>query len=77
MNRFNTLSPSVNGKDEDITRIKTSKMGNLGSSIEFEGDFGDLYSNCNEKLLLSCIKTSCTSASFSDSSCVNSLSSAS
>ena len=58
-NRFNILSPSVNGMDEAINRIKNSKVGAWGRSIEIEGDFGDLYSNCNETLLLSCIKTAC------------------
>ena len=66
--KFNLLSPSVNGIDEAIARIKKSKMGKWGSSVELEGDFGDLYSNCNEELLLSCVKTACKLANFSDSS---------
>ena len=36
--------------------------------MELEGDFCDLYSNCNEELLLSCVKTACKLANFSDSS---------
>ena len=35
--------------------MKKSKTGFWGSSIELEGDFGDLYSNCNKSLLESCI----------------------
>ena len=52
---FGALSPSVTGVSEAIERIKKSKTGNWGTSIEMEGDFGDLYSNCNKKLLKSCI----------------------
>ena len=66
ISRFNLLSPSVNGIDEAIERIKTSKTGTWGSSVELEGDFGDLYSNCNEHLLLSSIKTCCKIAGLSD-----------
>ena len=62
------LSPSVNGIDEAIERIKNSTTGSWGSSVELEGDFGDLYSNCQEHLLLSCIKTSCKMAKLSDDS---------
>ena len=67
-NRFNMLSPSVNGIDEAISRVKSSKTGTWGNSIELEGDFRDLYSNCNETLLLSCLKTSCSVASLSSHS---------
>ena len=52
---YGILSPSVTGIDEAIERIKKSKTGFWGSSIELEGDFGDLYSNCNKSLLESCI----------------------
>ena len=55
--KFYLVSPSVNGIDEAIARIKASQL---------EGDFGDLSSNCNEHLLLSCIKTSCKMAGLSD-----------
>ena len=65
--RFNLLSPSVNGIDEAISRIKLSKTGDWGKSIELEGDFEDLYSNCNAKLLLECLKKSCKLSNFSDS----------
>ena len=27
----------------------------MGNSVEFEGDFGDLYSNCNKELLEKCL----------------------
>ena len=43
-------------------------MGEWGSSVELEGAYRDLYSNCNEQLLLFCVKTACTLANFSDSS---------
>ena len=33
-NRFNILLPSVNGIDEAILRVKISKMGTWGHSIE-------------------------------------------
>jgi len=46
---YGKLSPSVTGIDEAITRVKKSKTGEWGNSIEMEGDFGDLYSNCNKK----------------------------
>ena len=52
---YGILSPSVTGIDEAMERIKKSKTGFWGSSIELEGDFGDLYSNCNKSLLESCI----------------------
>ena len=54
---FGKLSPSVTGIDEPIARVKSSKTGEWGKSIEIEGDFGDLYSNCNKDLLESCLKT--------------------
>ena len=44
---FGALSPSVTAG--------VSKTGNWGTSIEMEGDFGDLYSNCNKNLLKICI----------------------
>ena len=52
---YEKLSPSVTGIDAAITRVKKSKSGEWGSSIEMEGDFGDLYSNCNKDLLEKCI----------------------
>ena len=52
---YGKLSPSVTGIDEAIARVKKSKMGNWGKSIEMEGDFGDLYSNCNKDLLEKCL----------------------
>ena len=52
---YGKLSPSVTGIDEAITRVKKSKTGEWGNSIEMEGDFGDLYSNCNKELLEKCI----------------------
>ena len=42
---FYILSPSVNGIDKAISRVKNSKMGSWENSVELEGDFGDLYSN--------------------------------
>ena len=53
--RFNILSPSVNGVDEAVSRIQLSRTGDWGKSVELEGDFGDLYSICNAKLLLDCL----------------------
>ena len=52
---FGKLSPSVTGIDEAIKRVKQSKTGEWGNSIEMEGDFGDLYSNCNQELLEQCL----------------------
>ena len=52
---FGKLSPSVTGIDE--ARVKSSKTGEWGKSIEIEGDFGDLYSNCNKDLLENCLNT--------------------
>ena len=48
--RFNLLSPSVNWIDKAVSRIKLSKTGDWGKSVELEGNFGDLYSNCNVNL---------------------------
>ena len=56
---YGILSPSITGIDEAIERIKKSKTGFSGSSIELEGDFGDLYSNCKRSLLESCIIKAC------------------
>ena len=53
------LSPSVTGIDEAIERIRKTQMGNWCESLELEGDFGDLYSNCNKDLLEKCLKDSC------------------
>ena len=52
--KFGLFSPSVTGIDEAISRVKNSKPGEWGSSLEFEGDFEDLYSNCNSSLLEEC-----------------------
>ena len=52
---FGKLSPSVTGVEEAIKRVKNSKTGQRGKSIEFEGDFGDLYSNCYKELLEKCL----------------------
>ena len=59
------LSPSVTGIDEAIERIKKSHTGDWGESLELEGDFGDLYSNCNKDLLEECLKESCKLAKLS------------
>ena len=48
---YGALSSSVTGMSEAIDQIKNSKTGNWGTSIEIEGDFGDLYSNCNKTFL--------------------------
>ena len=57
--RFGCLSPSVTGIDEAIARVKSSKTYDWGKSLEFEGDFSDLDSNCNKDLLGKCIKKAC------------------
>ena len=62
------LSPSVTGIDEAIERIKKSHTGDWGESLELEGDFGDLYSNCNKDLLEECLKESCKLAKLSSTS---------
>ena len=49
---YGKLSPSVTGIDEAINRVRKSKTGEWGKSIEFEGD---LYSNCNQELLKECL----------------------
>ena len=65
---YGILSPSVTGIDEAIERIKKSKTGFWGSSIELEGDFGDLYSNCNRNLLENCINKACKIAGLNSES---------
>ncbi len=61
--RFNTIfetsSPSVMGIDEAIVRTHQARYGTYGESIELEGDFSDLYSNCNKQLLIECVKKCC------------------
>ena len=54
---YGVLSPSVTRILESIDRIKKSQTGKWGKTIEMEGDFGDLYSNCNKNLLEECIIT--------------------
>ena len=66
--KYSKWSPSVCGIDEAISRIKDSKTGNWGLSVEIEGDFSDLYSNCNKQLLMSSVNRACKFASFSDNS---------
>ena len=56
---FGKLSPSVTGINEAIERIKAFTTGEWGESVELEGDFGDLYSNCNKNLLEECIIKAC------------------
>ena len=65
---FGKLSPSVTGIDEAIGRIKASTTGEWGESVELEGDFGDLYSNCNKNLLEECIIKACKFAKISSCS---------
>ena len=43
-------------------------MGNWCESLELEGDFGDLHSNCNKDLLEKCLKDSCKLAKLSSES---------
>ena len=45
-----------------------SKTGDWGNSIELEGDFSDLYSNCNCELLTECVEQACYFSSFHESS---------
>ena len=66
--KFGKWSPSVGGIDEAINRVKESKTGNWGNSVEIEGDFSDLYSNCNKNLLISSVNKACKLASFSENS---------
>ena len=66
--QFGRISPTVTGVKEAISRIKASKTGQWGKSIEIEGDFTDLYSNCNEQLLLECVEKACKYAKLHDSS---------
>ena len=65
--RFGLLSPSVTGVNEAMERIKNSKTGPWGRSIELEGDFSDLYSNCNQNLLTECVKKACRYANLHES----------
>ena len=46
-----------------LPELKKAKL-----ELELEGDFGDLYLNCNELLLLSCVKIDTKLAKFSDPS---------
>lgn len=61
---FGIVSPSVTGVTETINRFKKTKTGDWGNSLELEGDFSDLYSNCNVNLLLECVEESCKYAHF-------------
>ena len=65
VNRFGFNSPSVTGVEEAITRVKNSKTGLWGHSLELEGDFTDLYSNCNKELLILCVTKACRFAKMS------------
>ena len=62
--KYGLSSPCVTGIDEAIKRTQTSNTGKWGYSIDFEGDFRDLYSNCNEKLLIKSVKKCCELANF-------------
>ena len=66
--KYSKWSPSVCGIDEAISRIKESKIGNWGQSVEIEGDFTDLYSNCNKDLLISIVNRACKLATLSENS---------
>ena len=66
--KFRKWSPSVGGIGVAINRIKDSKVGIWGSSVEIKGDFSDLYSNCNKNLLISSVTRACKLASLSDNS---------
>ena len=65
---FGIISLSVTGVVEAIKRIKETKTGEWGKSIELEGDFSVLYSNCNNNLLLECVLEGCKCAKLHDSS---------
>ena len=66
--KFGFISPSVTGVQEAISRIKQTKTGDWGNSIELEGDFSDLYSKCNCALLTECVKQACLFSKFHESS---------
>ena len=68
LDKYSKWSPSVCGIDEAISRIKESKIGNWGQSVEIEGDFTDLYSNCNKDLLISSVNRACKLATLSENS---------
>ena len=68
LDKYSKWSPSVCGIDEAISRIKESKIGNWGQSVEIEGDFTDLYSNCNKNLLISSVNRACKLATLSENS---------
>ena len=48
---FGRNSPSVTGITESLERIKKSRTGVFGSSLEVQCDFENLYSNCDIHLL--------------------------
>jgi hypothetical protein len=43
--KYGIMGPTVVGVNEALERLKGSKKGEWGSSIDLEGDFSDLYSN--------------------------------
>ena len=46
------------------SRLKKAKIGNLGTSIELNADFSDLYSFCDINLLKKHVKVACELAGF-------------
>ena len=66
VDRFGRCSPTVTGVDEAASRFKKAKIGNLGTSIELDADFSDLFSFCdmNMNLLKKHVKVACELAGF-------------
>ena len=64
VDRFGRCSPTVTGVDEAASRLKKAKIGNLGTSIELDDDFSDLYSFCDINLLKKHVKVACELAGF-------------
>ena len=63
---FGFLSPSVTGVTEAIDHIKNHEMGIWGQLMFLEGDFEDLYSNCNKFILIKSVNFAMEKAKFSE-----------
>ena len=56
ISEFGKLSPSVSGVQEALDRLRATESDDWGTTLQFDADFKNMYSNCNVQLLKDSIK---------------------
>ena len=68
ISEFRKLSPSVSGVQEALDRLRTTESGSWGTTVQFDANFKNMYSNCNVQLLKNFIKICAGYAGLSEAS---------